>query len=72
MTCLVTLPNCRHNIVVITLSLEPEECLALKAYGCFQLFILWVEIGLIGIGGDGMGQNKRGRKLRQELAARND
>jgi hypothetical protein len=44
MTCLVTLPNCRHNIVINTLFVKPEAASGVNILWLFQSFILWVEI----------------------------
>ena len=42
MTCIVTLPNCRHNIVINTLSLKPE---ALSGFGNLWLFSVFYSLG---------------------------
>ena len=61
MTRLVTLPNCRHNIVINTLFLEPEMMSGFNSIWLFSVFHpLDGNSVPIEIGEDGMGQNKRG------------
>ncbi len=42
MTCIVTLPNCRHNIVINTLSLNPE---ALSGFNSLWLVSVFHPLG---------------------------
>ena len=38
MTCIVTLPNCRHNIVINTLFLKPEMMSGFNSLWLFSVF----------------------------------
>ena len=38
MTCLVTLPKCRHNIVTNTLFLKPKEMCSFNSPWLFSVF----------------------------------